>query len=265
MPPRSSIIRQRLAARRPVLCFKSNIPHLMVPELLGGAGIDCLWLDTEHFPTSAETMAGLVMACRATDTDSMVRVPNGQFGLAAKMFDLGADGVMYPRCRNVAEVRTLVDWTRFAPVGRRGADNGVAAASYGGLSADESIAHARANNILMVQIETPEALAAVDEIAAVPGVDILFVGPGDLALELGVPCDPANPVLADAIARVGKAADRRGIAWGMPAFSLDHGRKLIDAGARFVNFGSDTSVLMREVRSNCKAFAGMGVEFGRGK
>lgn len=261
-PYRHSILRRRMENRQPILCFKSNIPSPMIPELLGWWGMDCLWLDCEHFPTSVETMALLVQACRASDTDSVVRVPNREFALAAKMFDLGADAVMYPRCRTADEVAELIQWVRFPPVGRRGADTGVMAALGGSLSVEDSLARARRETSVLIQIETREALDALDAIAAVPGIDILFVGPGDLAVDLGLPCDPHHPVLADAIRRVAEAARRHDLQWGMPAFSPEHAGALLTQGARFIAHGSDTAFLRREITALRERFAKLQIPFG---
>jgi len=262
MQSRRSIVRRRLDAGKPVWIFKTNYPHPMAPEVLGSRGIDCLWLDCEHFPTGPDTMFSLIQACRGSDTDALVRTPNGQFALAAKMLDTGADGIMYPRCRDADEVRELIRWTRFPPEGRRGCDTGVAAALFSGLSLPEYIERNRRENFLAVQIETAEALEALDEIASVPGIDILFVGPGDMSVALGVDCDPAHPTLAEAIRRVAGAAADHGLAWGMPAFTMDHAAQLLEMGAQFITHGSDTSIIVREIASIRRQFQELGMPFG---
>lgn len=233
----------------------------MVPELLGQWGAECLWLDTEHFPTGTETMAALVLACRAADVDSVVRIPNGEFGLAAKMFDLGADAIMYPRSRTVEEVVELIRWVRFPPIGRRGADTGVAAAGYGRHSLEATLQRARNETSVLVQIETPEALEKVDAIAAVKGVDILFLGPGDLSLEMGILCDPAEPALRRATEKVAAAAAAQRIHWGMPALSMEHASQILALGGRFVAHGSDSMLLGRGVTAIREQLTKLGVQY----
>jgi len=259
---RRSILHARLRDGKPIWCYKTNIPHPMMPELFGSRGVDCLWLDCEHFPSSTDAMFLLIQACRGSDTDSLVRVPNGQFALAAKMLDTGADAIMYPRCRDADEIRELIEWTCFPPIGRRGADTGVAAAGFSALSVDEHIRRATRHSTLAVQIETLEALEAVDAIAAVDGVDLLFLGPGDLSVAMGVECDPDQPALADAARRVAEAAAAHGLAWGMPAFTLDHVRRLLERGALLIAYASDTSTLAREIVETRKQFEALGVAFG---
>jgi 4-hydroxy-2-oxoheptanedioate aldolase len=243
MTVRQSILRRSITERKPLWCFKSNIPDRMIIELLGGRGCRCLWLDMEHLSTSLETMAGLVQACRGVDIDSVVRVPNGDFVSASRALDLGADAILYPRCRSAAEVRQLVEWVRYPPVGRRGLDTGTYIAGYCARTMAEIMAGAARRDVLIVQIETAEALANVDAIAEVRGVDMLFVGPGDLSVALGCECRVEDPRLAEAIERVAQSAAAHNLAWGMPALSLEHVRQLVERGALFVTHGSDTSLL----------------------
>ena len=122
MSPHSSIIRERLNARRPIHCFKSNFPTIVAPQLLGELGIDCIWLDQEHLPTDTLTMYSLVVAAHAVAADTVIRVPNGDLTTAVRMLDAGADAIMYPRARSAAEVQSLVQHLRFAPIGDRGVD-----------------------------------------------------------------------------------------------------------------------------------------------
>lgn len=258
---RKSIVKQKLSQRLPVHCFKSNIPHCMIPELIAGQGIECIWLDFEHFSTSLETAFSLVQACRGAGADSMLRVGRGEFARASRMLDLGASGIMYPRARSAAEAAELVEWLRFPPLGRRGVDTGVAAADYGAVPAREYIEWANQHTFLMVQIETPEALDQCEQIAALPGIDLLFVGTADLSIALNVPADPRKKPMLDCIERVARAADKHNKAWGMPVQSPDHGKELIDMGALFLSHGSDTSVIRQTIRTMQKGFRGLGIEY----
>lgn len=249
---RESLVRKAIESRKPIWCFKSNIPDPAVIELLAGRGCRCLWLDMEHFATSPETMARLVLACRGAGADSVVRVPNRDFATAARMFDNGADALLYPRCRSAEEARELIEWVRYPPVGRRGLDTGPYVAAYGARSMAELMAGAARRDVVIVQIETVEALEAVEAIAGVPGVDMLFVGPGDLSVVLGCDCRPDDPRLRAAIARVAKAAAARGLAWGMPAFTVEHARELVAMGAVFIAHGSDSTMLGSAVEAAAK-------------
>lgn len=246
---------RRIAEGKPLFCFKANVPHAMMPELLGSCGVQALWLDTEHFPTSLETMAEQIRSCRASDVDAVVRTPNRAFADAWRMLDAGADAIMYPRATSAAEIEELVRWTKYPPVGRRGLDVGVAAAGYSALSIDGMLERGGLTSLL-VQIETREALEDLDAIAAVPGVDLLFLGPGDLSVELElhtVDAATRDRTLEDAIERVASTAKRHGVAWGMPASNVAHAHALAQRGATLIPIGSDTSLLRREVTALFKA------------
>jgi 2-keto-3-deoxy-L-rhamnonate aldolase RhmA len=245
---RQSIVHQRLAENLPVYCFKSNIPHPMVPEMIALAGAHCLWFDSEHLATTTETMTLLVQAARGANADTVVRVKNGEYGAAARMLDNGATGIMYPQVREPEDVARLVEQTRFAPVGRRGADFGIAAALWGMVPLAEVHRYQNEQVKLLIQIETPESVACIDEIASVPGISMLFIGPGDLSLTMGLPIDPEAPHILDVMQRTADAAQKHGLHWGMPALSLDHAARILSMGGRFLAQGGDTSVLLKAVK-----------------
>ncbi|MAE66094.1 MAG: hypothetical protein CMJ18_17625 [Phycisphaeraceae bacterium] len=245
---RRSIVHERLAKSLPVYCFKSNIPHPMMPELLALGGVHCLWLDCEHFAATSETLSAQVQAARGADVDAVVRVPNGEYALAARMLDNGANGIMYPQVRDPEDVARLVDRTRFAPLGRRGADFGPAAALYGQVPWEDVRRYQNEQVKVLIQIETPEAVERIDEIAAVPGISLLFIGPGDLSITMGLPMDAAAPHVLDAMRRTAEAAQHHGLHWGMPVLDRSHAVRILSMGGRFLTQGGDTSVLLKAVQ-----------------
>jgi len=258
---RNSIVKEKISKGLAVHCFKSNIPHCMMPELIGLQGIDCLWLDFEHLPTSLQTAFSLVQACRGTNMDSLLRVGNREFTHATRMLDLGGTGIMYPRARSAGEVAELVKHVRFPPLGIRGVDPGVPAGNYGAVSTQQYIDWANEQTFLMAQIETKHALEQVDEIAAVPGVDILFIGPCDLSVELNIPMNPRENPMLDCIKTVAQAAKRHNKAWGIPASSPEHAKELLEMGALFISHGSDTSFLRRAILEIQDAFRKSGITY----
>ena len=117
--------------------------------------------------------------------------------------------------------------------------------------------------MIIVQIETREALRQVNEIAAVRGIDVLFVGLGDLSRDMGVPCNLSNAQLSAAAKSVAASAERNGLAWGMPALSIEHAEQLLSAGALFISHGSDTSLLKGAVTNLRRQLETIGIKFGR--
>jgi len=140
---------------------------------------------------------------------------------------------------SAAEARALVQAVKFPPLGERGVDGASIDNEFYTHGTEGYFAAANAETVLIVQVETPEALANVEEIAAVPGVDGFFLGPGDLGLRLNCFGNLDHPSMRDAHARIAAAAARNGIAWGRPTRSVDDIRQLVAAGARLIANGSD--------------------------
>jgi len=204
----------------------------------------------------------LAQAARGSDTDVLVRIPNGDYCGASLMFDLGVDAIMYPQVRDPADVARLVEATRFPPLGRRSIDSFVTATRYGQIPFDTYRAHTAEHSHLFIQIETPEALACIDKIAATPGISALFIGPGDLSLTLGKPNTADAAHIVDAMERTAAAAKQHGLAWGMPGLSMDHVRTMLAMGARFIAYGSDVTLLGQQVERMLDEVAAAAERYG---
>jgi 4-hydroxy-2-oxoheptanedioate aldolase len=217
-------------------------------ELIGKIGFDAVWYDLEHRTASEASAAGMAVGCRAGRTDLMVRVRKSDYSMPMRMLEVGANGLMVPHIRSAEEARRWVDWCRFPPLGSRGFDGAGADADYMLAGPLEHIRHANDNVFLAFQIEDRSAVEAIDEIAAVDGFDILFVGPADLSLSLGVPFELNHPACQRAIDRVAAAAARSGKWWGLPVDSAESARRYLERGARFLAYGSDHALLVEGFR-----------------
>ncbi len=188
-------------------------------SMAADARYDCIWLDLEHRAMTTREVQALLLACHHFDIDCMVRVPTREKAQLYRYHEDGATGLMVPHVSTAAEARDLVRSTKFPPVGERGFDNAGLDSDYNQHDIDDYAEWAHAETFLAVQIETPEAVENVEEIAAVEGVDMLFVGPGDLGYryrhdEIG---DADGSRLEAAFERVGGAAAANGVAWACPA------------------------------------------------
>jgi 4-hydroxy-2-oxoheptanedioate aldolase len=228
-------------------------------ELIGRVGFDAVWYDLEHRTAPEGSAAAMALGCRAAGTDLMVRVRKSDYGMPMRMLEVGASGLMAPHVRSVAEARQWVDWCRFPPLGSRGFDGAGADADYMLAGPLEHIAHANRNTFLVFQIEDRAAVEAIDEIAAVDGFDILFVGPADLSLSLGVPFQTGHPEMQRAIDRVAAAAARAGKWWGIPVSSAGSARGYLRRGARFLAYGSDHGLLVEGYQKLFEDLAGLGL------
>ncbi len=259
---RRSILRDRLDQSRPIHCFSCALDSLMVPHLLGSAGVDCLWLDSEHWPMDMPTLFGHIQMAHRTDTDALVRVPHGRLDAASLILDAGADAIMYPRVRSIEDVRLLVDWVRFPPLGRRGLATMTPASGYGMRPPMQFVRDSEAT-VVVLQIETREALEHVDAIAAIRGIDLLFIGTADLGLELGVDLAWGSQGLNDVIARVAAASAKHGLAWGMIVENPDHAKYVLNAGGTLLVYGGDVGALRKAAISLTSEYSAMGIAFGR--
>lgn len=231
------LLRQRLKARQPEIGTSCCIPDCSVAEILGGGGFDFLLIEAEHRPIDRERIEDLIRVSDAAGMPAIVRVPTYESHWIGSVLDAGAAGIVVPRIRSVDEVRAVADAARFPPLGKRGVGPG-RATGYG----QRMISYfeeADANLLVVIQIETAEAIDNIAEIAAVPGIDVLLVGPGDLSVELeefGKAKQPRTQAAIDAVISVARQND---LSAGTYVFNLGEVKNTLDRGLNFVVFSGD--------------------------
>ena len=258
---RPSRIKHKLAQNEPVLVTTLHFADGAVFELASLMGFDGIWLDIEHHSHSLETAQQLMRAARVGSADMLVRPAKGEFMRMGRVLEAGAQGIIYPRCDNAAEAAEVVKWAKFPPLGKRGLDGGNADMPYCSMPAAQYIQQANQQTFLVIQIEEEAALDHVDEIAAVEGVDVLFLGPGDFSCLGGYPGEVMHPKVTDATKRIAAAAKRAGIHWGRPVFSAEDAQICLDMGARFMAHTSDITLVMKGLESIQKEFGPVGFAF----
>jgi 4-hydroxy-2-oxoheptanedioate aldolase len=232
----------RVRAKQPLVGTFVTIGHPAVCEILGAAGFDFLVLDMEHgyVPTN---IAGLIAAASHDGTYVVVRVPNGQAPWIGMALDAGADGILVPQVHTPEAARKVALMARYPPQGRRGLGPS-RATGYGGRLV-EYLVRANQQVLVAIQIESREALDALPEIASVDGIDMLFVGPGDLSVSLGVPGSLDNEVVTQGTYRTLKVANDMGMSAGVFVAGEAQARRWLLDGFSFVVVSSDTGFLMR--------------------
>jgi len=211
-------------------------------ELVGRLGFDSVVIDMQHTMAGFTDVAMCLLALSGTGTTALVRVPGNDSSMIQRVLDAGADGVMCPLVNTPEEARRFVSAVRYPPLGTR---------SIGAYRTTESIVdHYRVANdqiFAAVQIETVEAMENLDEIAQTPGLDMLFVGPGDLAVSFGGDpvIDYADPETGERHRRIAAAAHRAGKTAGMLTFSEDDTRRAIEWGFDMVSVGMEGGLLVR--------------------
>jgi 4-hydroxy-2-oxoheptanedioate aldolase len=234
-----------------------NINRVSEPwltEVAGRLGFDVIWFDMEHRAHGYEVVDRLSVACRATDADLMVRIRKTGYTSAQCALEFGANGIMVPHCCSVAEAREWADWTRFPPRGKRGFDNAGADADYALSDTLEFLKERNEETFLAVQIEDREAVKCADGIAAVEGVDLLFVGPGDLSISYGVPMQRQHPLVQRAMDVVANAAAKAGKWWGTVTETPELAQTELDRGARMVTCADDHFLLAHGLRDAYRQF-----------
>src|SRR3972149_1468077 len=199
------------------------------PKLVEVAGIlgnfHGLWIDQEHTAVPHAQLELMLMACRAVGLDAFARVPPTDYATIMRPMEAGCSGVMIAQVRTLAEVQQAVGWAKYPPQGVRGMFGNTVEADYGDVEMSRHVVSANRERWVAIQIETIEAVEIVDRIAAVEGVDHLFVGPADLSVTLGVPGDFLHPKCVAALERGAAAAKRGREAGGGPSKGGGRGRR----------------------------------------
>lgn len=257
---RNSRVREKLSRRQPVLSTKINTQDPVVVDMIGLIGFDCVWMCCEHIPLDGDRLAHLIRTASMNDLDSVVRIAKSGYSGYIHPLELGASGIMVPHCMSAEEACHLVRMTRFHPLGRRALDSGNADGNYCMVPLADYMRHANENTLVILQVEDPEAIEQIDRIAAVDGVDVVFVGPGDLSQGLGIPGQTDHPDVQEAIERVAQACEKHGRAWGLPV-NAANAEKYLDMGALFCNAGADVLGLQDYYKDIRTRFSKFGFEF----
>lgn len=218
-------------------------PSVVALDVLKTLGFEWIMIDTEHAQIDPETVAAMVAVLGAGVPRPLVRVGNVDQYLIKQALDSGAEGILVPLVSTVGQARAAVSFAKYPPEGVRGV--AAAAASRYGTELASYLRSANAETLVGVQIETKEALEHLEEIAKVPGVDLLFVGPQDLTLSLGLMDDRKNPRVHDAMRAVVGACERAGKIPGTLVVDADEKRFAVDAGFRFISLASDVRFLIQ--------------------
>jgi len=246
---RDNPVKQRLAEGGRAfgaMIFECFTPGL--PQICRNAGAQFVLFDMEHTGLGFETLKMQFALCRGLDVVPMVRVPRGEYPFIARALDVGAFGVMVPMVGSAQEARHIVQCTRYPPLGRRGAAFGFAHDDFDCGDVASKIAAIHARTFVIAQIETAEGLADVDAIAAVDGIDALWIGQFDLTNFLGIPGAFDHPRYLEAVDRVLAAcrAHRK-----TPAFLVTDeqwARDYAAKGFRLIAYGVDQLMLQDALR-----------------
>lgn len=247
-------LRELLVAEPSVLGVFATLRDPAVTELAALAGFDFVLIETEHAALSLETMEDHLRAARAHGIGTLVRVPSGEPKGILRVLDAGADGVLVPHVGSAEAARSAVEAVRYPPAGHRGMYGGSRAADYGahGLGAREATDRLNRDTVLAVMVEDASGVDELETIAAVPGLDMIHIGPSDLSASLGRIGAREQPEIAAAVERLRAACAANGIKWGFPigngAYPLN-AAELRELGAFMLTAGSEAGHLLEAFRA----------------
>lgn len=211
--------------------------------ILANAGCRYVFYDMEHSGLGYETLKWLFAGTRGLPIEPMVRVPRGEYTWLARALDLGATGVMVPMVDSAAQARAIVEACRYPPLGRRGAAFGFAQCDYRGGDVGAKIQAYHERTLVVAQIETERGLDQVEAIAAVDGIDVLWVGHFDLSNFMGMPARFDDPAFDAAMRRVAQVARAHGKAAGFMATDPAWVARARDMGYTMIAAGTDTGLM----------------------
>lgn len=242
MPAPENRFKSALADRRIQIGLWSALASPNVAELCGAAGFDWLVIDAEHAPYDLAGIVAQLRAAELTSAHPVIRPPVGETWIIKQLLDIGVQTLLVPMVESAEQARKVVSATRYPPEGVRGVGAALARASAFGRTGDYLLT-ANEQICVLMQVESVSALARIEEIAQVPGVDGIFIGPADLAADMGFAGRPGSAEVQSAI----EDGLRRIVACGCPAGILTSDEALaqryLDLGATFVAVGNDVSLL----------------------
>lgn len=221
---------------------KCNFDDPREAEIAAACGFDCVWIDLEHVPASMNTVNEFVRAAKIYDCDVLTRVSRGSYSDMIRPLEADSTGIMVPHLMSLEEAKKIVYYTKFHPVGRRPVDGGNADAGYVCNDMADYIKTANEQRFVVVQIEDPEPLAELEEICALPGIDMIFFGPADFTQGIGKPFCFADPEVMETKRLVAATARKHGKFAGTVG-GTDNFEELVKMGYQFINIGADVVAL----------------------
>lgn len=252
---RESRVLRQMRAGKVATCVKINLSDQRDVEIAAMCGFDCVWVDMEHVPNDYSFIENSVRSAKCYDVDVLTRVSKGCYSDLVRPLEGDSAGIMVPHLMSLEEAKQIVYYTKFHPVGRRPIDGGNADGKYCLVDENEYVKCANEQRFVVVQIEDPEPLGELEEICALPGIDMIFFGPGDFSQGIGRPYDTSHPDVIEARRRVAECARRHG-KWAGTVGGVGNFDELVDMGYTFISAGADVVGLWEYYRDIAEKISG---------
>ena len=238
---RESRVLRQMRAGKVATCTKLNLADPRSAEIAAISGFDCVWIDLEHVPNSMACVESIVHAAKTCDVDVLTRVSKGCYSDICRPLEADSTGIMVPHLMSLEEAKKIVYFTKFHPVGRRPIEGGNADGKYCMVKGMDYIREANEQRFTIVQIEDPEPLPELEEICALPGLDMIFFGPADFGQGIGSP-DGKDPEIDRVRRLVAKTARKHGKFAGTVG-GPGNFDALVEMGYTFISTGADVVAL----------------------
>lgn len=252
---RKSTVLKKIRSGETAICIKLNLADSRVAELAAMSGVDCIWIDMEHGLVDYNQAESMIRAAKVYDVDVITRTAKGSYNDFIKPLESDSTGIMVPHLMSLEEAKQIVYYTKFHPLGRRPIDGGNCDGKFCMVSTADYIKESNEERIVIVQIEDPEPMAELEEICALPGIDMIFFGPADYSHGIGNPCEIFNEETLKARRLVAQTARKYGKMAGTVGSPATF-KALQEEGFNFINIGGDVRALavhfanmVKEVRS----------------
>lgn len=235
-------VKKALADGQAVIGATISATSADVAAALAGAGYDFLWIEMEHSALTLETVRNMILATRGLKAVPIVRVPFNEPWMPKRALDIGALGVIFPFTNTRELAEQAVKSCKYPPLGIRGYGPALATSRWG-MSGEAYAKFANENAMVITIIETKQAIDNIDQIASVPGIDVLFIGPNDLSFSLGVGGRTKEPLVEEAVARVLAAGKKHNVPVGYSTGDPAEINRRIEQGFRFFQTSSDLALM----------------------
>lgn len=223
-------------------------------RIMKTGGFEFVIIDGEHGPFDMTQFASMVALGNSIGLEVLIRIPGIDRGLITKLLDMGVDGFLVPMVNTAEEAKLLVQYSKYAPIGKRGISTTRAHTNYQPPELSEYMEQANKRIVLLTQIETVEAVENAEKIAAVDGIDALIVGPSDLSSDLGEPGNLKSEKLLSAAKKVTEAAKKQGKRCGTVSNNMQYLNACREMGMTVFNKGSELGMLLSGAKNQVKAF-----------
>jgi len=229
-----------------------RIPRAEVIEILGLSGFDFAVVDLEHGPIMPNEVYPMILAAERRGIRLIARVPGLQESYFKWLLDLGIGGLQVPHIKTAEDARTAVSFSRFSPDGERGLCRFVRAADFSDIPREQYIKEANQKSLLIIQIEGKEGVANIKEIASVPGIDVVFVGPYDLSQSLGVIGQIWHEKVVSEIKKVIETCSKTGVAVGVFTDTPEGAKQWASLGVKYINYRIEVEMMLNSIKSHVK-------------